>query len=234
MEDKSNNSTISSPAECPAALSSHQNAAPTSRGLQEVGKLWAGREMNHGARFFVTALFIKCFFIHKPVDVFDSGMSALHTASVVPAKIQIDAEFLLQKVSELIQVKQNRLTWNEFGERIAGPLHVPQIPTRPARGHSKSATSPEPSDWCRAKELVHAVLASREPKYEPIRNRLFHVDNPSTAALLSTLSLWAAGKLRLSVTITQPMVAVMLYAVDRSSGNWSILLDRYEEGVAID
>jgi hypothetical protein len=152
-------------------------------------------------------------------------MPALHTASVYPAKVQIDTEFLLQKVSELIQVKQNRLNWNEFGERIAGPHHVPQIPTRSARDQAKSATPPEPSDWCRAKELVHAVLASRDPKYEPIRTRLLHFDNPSTATLLSTLSLWVAGKLRLSVTIAQPMVAVMLYAVAKSSGNWHILRD---------
>ena len=153
-------------------------------------------------------------------------MPATHPAPVCSAKIQIDAEFLLQKVSELNQVKQNRLTWNEFGERIAGHQQATPIPTGSARGPAQSATPPEPSDWFRAKELVHAVLASRDPKYEPICNRLFHSNHSSTAALLSTLSLWVAGKLGLSVTMTQPMVAVMLYAVARASGNWNILLDR--------
>ncbi|MEI8038125.1 MAG: hypothetical protein WCJ14_07015 [Verrucomicrobiota bacterium] len=153
-------------------------------------------------------------------------MLAPHPDSVSCAKVRIDAEFLLQKVYELNQVKRNRLTWNEFGERIAGHFQDPQLPARAARGQANSATPPEPSDWCRAKKLVHAVVATRDPKYEPIRNRLFHFDNPSTAALLSTLSLWVAGKLGLSVTITQQMVAVMLYAVARSAGDWDILLDR--------
>ena len=152
-------------------------------------------------------------------------MLAPHPASVSHAKVQIDVEFLLHKVPELGQVTQNRLTWNEFGERIAGHLQLIQVPNRSARGQAKGATFGDSCDWSRAKELVQAVLVSKDPKYEPMQKRLIQFEDSSTAALLSTLSLWMAGKLGISVTFTQPMVAVMLYAVARSSSNWHILLD---------
>jgi hypothetical protein len=64
-----------------------------------------------------------------------------------------------------------------------------------------------------------------DQEHEPVRKRLGDFKNPSTAALFSTLSLYLAGKLGLSLTITQPMLAVMLYAVHGASGNWNVLLD---------
>jgi len=152
-------------------------------------------------------------------------MIASDSPSVSCAKVQINVEFLLHKVPELSHVKQNRLTWNEFGVRIDEHLQLIQVPNRSARGQAQSATLTEPSDWSRAKALVRAALVSRDPTYEPMQKRLIQFEDSSTAALLSTLSLWVAGELGISVTFTQPMVAVMLYAAARSSSNWSILLD---------
>jgi hypothetical protein len=68
-------------------------------------------------------------------------------------------------------------------------------------------------------------MATSDPENAPVLKRLGDFKNPSTAALFSTLSLYLAGKLGLSLTITQPMLAVMLYAVHGASGNWNVLLD---------
>jgi hypothetical protein len=45
------------------------------------------------------------------------------------------------------------------------------------------------------------------------------------AALLSTLSLWMAGTLGVSITAMRPMLATMLYGVAATGGDWDILLE---------
>lgn len=79
-----------------------------------------------------------------------------------------------------------------------------------------------------AKSRVHAVVASQDPEYHAIRRRLGNLRNPSTPALLSTLGLWLAGMLKISVSVTGPLVAVMLYSVAEADGDWEVLRDRKE------
>lgn len=74
-----------------------------------------------------------------------------------------------------------------------------------------------------AKSLVYAVLASRDPQHDAIRQRLGNLQEPSTPRLLSTLSLWLAGKMGISVSVTVPLVAVMLYAAAEAGGTWDVL-----------
>ena len=150
-------------------------------------------------------------------------MPTSHPDSVMNLMVLIDADFLLQKVHSLRQVQQGHLTWNEFGEKIAR-----SVPGNYRRYHDhdpERAPAPGPTVWLSAKELVHAAMISQDLKYEQVRKRLIYFERPSTPSLFTTLSLWLAGKLGISVTTTQPMVAAMLYGVGQSDGNWGILVD---------
>jgi hypothetical protein len=140
--------------------------------------------------------------------------------------IPIDVEFLLRWDSRLARVG-GALTWNQLGARIAQAYQNSRPLTRLDVGDQPdtTTTSSEPAHWLRGKHLVHAVLLSRDPYFSSIRKRLGSFKNLSTPELLFTLSLWLAGQLKLSVSATQPMVAVMLYAVARAGGNWAILQD---------
>lgn len=84
------------------------------------------------------------------------------------------------------------------------------------------------SYWDLAKGLVHSVLGGEAEELEPIRTRLRKTPAGSTAALSSMVSLWLAGQLSLSVTITNPLVAVMLYAVAEAGGDADVLAPRDE------
>ena len=83
--------------------------------------------------------------------------------------------------------------------------------------------SPEAACWSMAKDLMHAVLATRDPKHHAIRRRLGNLQDPSTPVLLSALGLWLAGVLGISVSVTSPLVAVMLYSVAEADGDWEVL-----------
>ena len=87
----------------------------------------------------------------------------------------------------------------------------------------EAPVSREAARWRMAKSLVYAVLASRDPQHDAIRQRLGNLQEPSTPRLLSTLSLWLAGKMGISVSATVPLVAVMLYAAAEAGGTWDVL-----------
>jgi len=141
------------------------------------------------------------------------------------AALQIDMAYLLKKVRGLADVKARRRTWNEVGQRLELEVMPVQrayhlVPPPVARGKWGA-----PSLWQEAKELVFAVMASGEPEFEAIRGRIRRGSSPTTQLLLSTLDVWLAGRLGVSVTITSQMAAVMLYAVSESPAGWKILLD---------
>jgi len=46
---------------------------------------------------------------------------------------------------------------------------------------------------------------------------------PSISILWSTLGLWLAGVLGIPVSVTKPLVAVMLYAAAEAGGDWQVL-----------
>ncbi len=153
-------------------------------------------------------------------------MTSLEISDVEANGIQIDTAYLLRQVSTLAQVIRQERTWNEFGEKVGRDFRSSTPTLRVVSEEGEVETPVRQSTWTRAKELIHSVLAGREPKYDAIRKRLGNLREPWTPALLSTLSLWLAGVLGISVSATIPMVAAMLYAVAEASGDCEILLSR--------
>lgn len=156
------------------------------------------------------------------------GKSNPMTSSELPSaatpRIYVDTAFLLRQVSALVQVKRRRRTWNEFGEKVIEDYlsSSPKV-RRPMTG-AESAAGPEAIYWGMAKELVHSVVASQDPTYGGIRKRLGNLPTQSTPRLLSTLSLWLAGVLGISTSVTGPLVAAMLLGVAEAGGDWEILM----------
>ncbi len=134
-------------------------------------------------------------------------------------------DYLLRQVSALMQVKRKRWTWNECGEAVIRNCMNTAPKTRDVRDSGEAPASTEAAYWNMAKALVHAVLAARDPKHDAIRKRLGSLHEPSTPRLLSTLGLWLAGVMGISVSVTGPMVAVMLYAAGEADGSWEVLRD---------
>lgn len=142
-------------------------------------------------------------------------MDSLALPSPSAVKLLIDQDFLLRQVSLLIRVKRRRCSWDEFGEMVARDFLSPR--------NGRGKPSPGSSEWQLAKELVHGVLATADPQYDGIRKRLGTRETASTPLLLSTLSLWLAGILQISVSMTVPMTACLLYAIAEAGGDPEIL-----------
>ncbi len=106
---------------------------------------------------------------------------------------------------------------------IADYLISSQKVRKPVTGEEANAV-PEATYWGMVKELVHSVVASQDPTYAGIRKRLGDLQKPSTPLLLSTLSLWLAGILGISTSVTGPLVAAMLFGVAEAGGDWDILI----------
>lgn len=139
-------------------------------------------------------------------------------------QIPIDTHFLLKKIRGLVHVEKNLQTWNEFGESVVMRKGL----TRPRTGRCiidtfKLAEPTSTSIWHHAKKLVHSLFTGQNPDHDELRNRLGNSPNPPTPLLLSTVSLWLAGELKIIISVTRSMVATMLYAVGKSSGDWDIL-----------
>ncbi|MEO5915146.1 MAG: hypothetical protein ABIS50_13000 [Luteolibacter sp.] len=149
-------------------------------------------------------------------------MTSLESQTPSADGIRIDIRFLLRQVPSLVQVRRKHRTWNDYGEKLVRELQVP-APT--VRTMTHMSDPKDASEWSYAKQLIHAVLATRQPEYDAIRKRLGNLQTTSTPILLSTLGLWLAGALGMSVSVTNPMVAVILLAVSEASGNWEILND---------
>lgn len=142
-------------------------------------------------------------------------MSALSPSLPLHVRLRIDQDFLVRQCSQLKQVRQRRRSWDEFGEKVALDFLYP----RNAGGRIPQ----ESAEWRFAKELVHGVLASTDPQYDGIRKRLGARGATSTPLLLSMLSLWLAGILQISVSLTMPMTACLLYAIGEAGGDPEIL-----------
>jgi len=140
-----------------------------------------------------------------------------------------DKSQLLRLAPQLKQVREGRLTWHQLGEMLVRDTGLPA-----PRGSEVRMVFPNwekgmrISYWDLAKGLVHSVLGGEAEELEPIRTRLRKTPAGSTAALSSMVSLWLAGQLSLSVTITNPLVAVMLYAVAEAGGDADVLAPRDE------
>lgn len=149
-------------------------------------------------------------------------MTTLDTKPSPAGRIRIDTHFLLRQFPSLVQIRRKHRNWNDYGHKLASEMKVPAPTVREA---IDDPTSSQASEWPHAKRLVHDVLATHESEHDTIRKRLGNLAEISTPYLLSTLGLWLAGALRISVSVTNPMIAVMLFAVAEAGGNWGILID---------
>ncbi len=157
-------------------------------------------------------------------------MTSLEPPPERVASLSINLEFLMRQLPTLAEVKRKRMSWDELGARISQ-----EYLTRPAPRTRRKTSNPDEiavpvailsvECWPQAKELLHRIMATDDTENEPVRKRLRDFNDPSTAALFSTLSLYLAGKLCISLSLTQPLLAVMLYAVHQASGNWDVLID---------
>ena len=150
-------------------------------------------------------------------------MISLSPPPASTSRIAIDTAFLLRQVATLAQVKWQRRTWDEFGEMILRDLERSSRTVRrtPVRVHP--AETPEAVYWRMVKELVFAVVELREERHDEIRKRLGTLQEPSTPRLWSTLTLWLAGVLGISTSVTGPLVAALLYGVAEAGGDWEVL-----------
>jgi len=118
--------------------------------------------------------------------------------------LTIDQDYLLRKFPDLSLLLRRGYDPDEVGQawltraRRAAP-----------RQHTQLGAE---EDWAQAKEVLHQVLHTDNPEYQVIRGLLFSRPGIKTPALVSTLSLWLAGHLGLSLTVVTPLVAVILYA----------------------
>lgn len=147
-------------------------------------------------------------------------MTSLDPHQSPAAGIKIDSQHLLKQVPALVRVKRKQRTWNDFGGKLVLDL---QNPAQAVRQSGAMAANGDVSEWAVARQLIHGVLATRDSQFDGIRKRLGNLETVSTPTLLSTLGLWLAGVLGISVTVTKPMVATILFAVAEAGGNWEIL-----------
>ena len=86
------------------------------------------------------------------------------------ARTLIDTRFLLRQVSSLNKVREHEQTWDEFGDGLA---RLKQWPPSPVHLMDRLPEDAEASaTWNMAKELVHGVITSEDPKNVAIRRRL--------------------------------------------------------------
>lgn len=152
-------------------------------------------------------------------------MTLLEFAPRALPRIRIDTVFLLRRVPRLSQVRRKRRTWNEFGEKVFYDFEKSSPVRRQLASWVGLAAASDTTCWSMAKDLIHAVVARQDPRHDGIRKRLGNLHEPSTARLWTTLTLWLAGELGISTSVTGPLVAVMLYGVAEAGGDWDALGD---------
>jgi hypothetical protein len=126
--------------------------------------------------------------------------------------LSIDEAYLLRKYPDLAILLRQGYHPDEVGEAW---LHRAQRAI--SRQHSQLRQLGASEDWAQAKEILHRVLYTEDPEFAIIRGRLFARAGIRTPEVVSSLSLWLAGHLGLSLTTVTPLVAVMLYEI--ATGN---------------
>lgn len=122
-----------------------------------------------------------------------------------------ETEFLLRLMPDLEAVRRRTRGWDDFGEKIT---------TQKERYRGKTST--DESLWIRAKRVVHTAMTNSDAIHAAIRTRV-HLSPKVSAFVLAELSLWLAGELGVSISVTKRLVAAMLIGVAESKGDWNTL-----------
>lgn len=120
-------------------------------------------------------------------------------------------EFLLLAMPELASVRENWRTWETFGRGMAAQME-----------RDWGLRSRDGALWLQAKQKVHAAMTGNDPAHASIRSRI--VKSPAISGImLADLSMWLAGDMKISLSVTKRLVAVMLLGVSGSRGDWNAL-----------
>ena len=125
-----------------------------------------------------------------------------------------ETEFLLRLMPDLNTVRRKTRGWDEFGEKIANQMEKER----------RSKAEPEESLWHRAKRVVHMAMTDSDAKNAAIRTRVGG-SSIISPGMLADLSLWLAGELGVTISVTKRLVATMLVGVAESKGDWNVLAD---------
>jgi hypothetical protein len=131
--------------------------------------------------------------------------------------INFDVIVLLRHVSILSKISARRYTWDELGES----LMAQRVKARSAVGGGPDS---QLTPWQAVKRDVFRVLATDDPEFAEIRRRIAGSGDPSTIAVLSTLSLWLAGRRGISTSLTTPIIGTLLYGIATSPMGYAAMI----------
>jgi hypothetical protein len=123
-----------------------------------------------------------------------------------------ETDFLTLAMPELVAVRNRRLDWRKYGEAMSDRME---------RDWGLSRAN-QVSFWNRARLAVHEAVTGKDPKSATIRLRIRKSPTISNV-MLGDLSLWLAGEMKVSVSVTKRLVAVMLLGVSEAKGDWNVL-----------
>jgi len=127
--------------------------------------------------------------------------------------LSIDRAYLLRKFPDLALLIRRGYHPDEVGQAWLNRARQTASRQQSQRRHIAAE-----EDWAQAKEVLHQVLHTDNPDFQDIRRLLFARPEVKTPVLMSTLSLWLAGHLGLSLTMVTPLVGVMLYEIAIAGG----------------
>ena len=122
--------------------------------------------------------------------------------------LSIDEGFLLRKFPDLALLLRRGYHPDEVGQ-----AWLNRARRNAPRQQSQRRHIGVEEDWEQAKAVIHQVLLTENPEYHVIRGLLFARPEINTPVLMSTLSLWLAGHIGLSLTVVTPLVGVILYEI---------------------
>ena len=127
--------------------------------------------------------------------------------------LSIDEAYLLRKFPDLALLLRRGYPPDEVGQAWLNRARR----AAPRQQSQRRQTGAE-EDLEQAKAVLHQVLHTDNPDFQVIRGILFARPDVKTPVLVSTLSLWLAGHLGLSLGMVTPLVAVMLYEISTGKG----------------
>jgi hypothetical protein len=122
--------------------------------------------------------------------------------------LSLDEGYLLRKFPDLASLLRAGYHPDEVGQAWLNRARRTASRQQSQRRHLGAE-----EDWEQAKEVINQVLHTDNPEFHVIRGLLFARPEVKTPVLMSTLSLWLAGHLGLSLTMVTPLVGVMLYEI---------------------
>lgn len=122
--------------------------------------------------------------------------------------LSIEVDYLLRKFPDLALLLRRGYHPDDVGQ-----AWLTRARQAASRQQSKRRHIGVEEDWEEAKAVLHQVLHTDNPDFQVIRGLLFDRPGIKTPVLVSTLSLWLAGHLGLSLTMVTPLVAVILYEI---------------------